>query len=79
MTELHHQTLAELAAGLTARRFSSVEVVKHFLGRIERLNPDLNAFVTVTAEQGRMVFLTTVLLVPGLILLAGVAAWWRRR
>ena len=51
MTELHHQTLAELAAGLRARRFSSVEVVKHFLGRIERLNPDLNAFVTVTAEQ----------------------------
>jgi aspartyl-tRNA(Asn)/glutamyl-tRNA(Gln) amidotransferase subunit A len=51
MTELHHQTLAELAAGLRARRFSSVEIAKHFLARIERLNPTLNALITVTAEQ----------------------------
>lgn len=51
MTELHHQTLAELSSGLRARRFSSVELVQHFLTRIERLNPALNAFVTVTAEQ----------------------------
>ncbi len=51
MTELHHQTLAELAAGLRARRFSSVELARHFLARIERLNPDLNAFITVTREQ----------------------------
>ena len=51
MTELHHQTLAELAAGLRARRFSSVEIAKHFLSRIERFNPDLNAFITVTGDQ----------------------------
>ncbi len=51
MTELHHHTLAELAAGLRARRFSSVELTKHFLERIERFNPDLNAFITVTAER----------------------------
>lgn len=51
MTELHHQTLAELATGLRARRFSSVELTRHFLERIERLNPELNAFVTVTGEQ----------------------------
>lgn len=51
MTELHHQTLAELAAGLRARRFSSVELARHFLARIERFNPELNAFITVTAEQ----------------------------
>ena len=50
MTELHHHTLAELAAGLRARRFSSVELAKHFLARIERSNPELNAFITVTAE-----------------------------
>jgi len=51
MTELHHHTLAELAAGLRARRFSSVELVTHFLARIERSNPELNAFITVTAEE----------------------------
>ena len=41
MTELHHLTLAELNEGLRARRFSSVELTKHFLARIERLNPVL--------------------------------------
>jgi len=51
MTELHHQTLAELAEGLRARQFSSVELTKHFLARIERLNPALNAFITVTADR----------------------------
>jgi aspartyl-tRNA(Asn)/glutamyl-tRNA(Gln) amidotransferase subunit A len=51
MTELHHQTLASLNEGLRARRFSSVELTRHFLSRIERHNPALNAFITVTAEQ----------------------------
>jgi aspartyl-tRNA(Asn)/glutamyl-tRNA(Gln) amidotransferase subunit A len=51
MTELHHQTLAELAEGLRARQFSSVELARHFLARIERLNPALNALITVTREQ----------------------------
>jgi aspartyl-tRNA(Asn)/glutamyl-tRNA(Gln) amidotransferase subunit A len=50
MTELHHQTLAELAAGLRARKFSSVELTKHFLARIERFDGDLNSFITVTAD-----------------------------
>jgi len=48
MTELHHLTLAELFEGLRARRFSSVELTRHFLARIERLGPGLNAFITVT-------------------------------
>ena len=51
MTELHHLTLAELNEGLRARRFSSVELTRHFLARIERLNKPLNALITVTAEQ----------------------------
>jgi aspartyl-tRNA(Asn)/glutamyl-tRNA(Gln) amidotransferase subunit A len=51
MTELHHLTLAELNEGLRARQFSSVELARHFLARIERLNPALNALITVTAEQ----------------------------
>ena len=53
MTELHHaRRLARSSyEGLRARRFSSVELTQHFLARIERLNPALNAFITVTAEQ----------------------------
>jgi aspartyl-tRNA(Asn)/glutamyl-tRNA(Gln) amidotransferase subunit A len=51
MTELHRLTLAELNEGLRSRRFSSVELARHFLARIERFNPTLNAFITVTGEQ----------------------------
>ena len=32
-------------------RLSSVELTRHFLARIERLNPGLNAVITVTAQQ----------------------------
>jgi len=48
---LHTQSVAELAAGLASRQYSSLELTLHFLGRIERLGPDLNAFVTVTADR----------------------------
>ncbi|RPH53449.1 MAG: Asp-tRNA(Asn)/Glu-tRNA(Gln) amidotransferase subunit GatA, partial [Lysobacterales bacterium] len=48
---MHHLTLGELSEGLRARRFSSVELTKHFLARIERFNPGLNAFITITADQ----------------------------
>jgi aspartyl-tRNA(Asn)/glutamyl-tRNA(Gln) amidotransferase subunit A len=51
MTELHRLTLAELNQGLRERRFSSVELARHFLARIERFNPTLNAFITVTGER----------------------------
>jgi aspartyl-tRNA(Asn)/glutamyl-tRNA(Gln) amidotransferase subunit A len=51
MTDLHRLTLAELNEGLRARRFSSVELARHYLARIERFNPALNAFITVTGEQ----------------------------
>ncbi len=48
---LHTTTAAEIGRGLAARKFSSVEVTRHFLERIERANPALNAFVTVTTER----------------------------
>ena len=50
MTQLHTLTLAELAKGLKARQFSSVEVTRHFLSRIEKFNGELNAYITVTPE-----------------------------
>jgi aspartyl-tRNA(Asn)/glutamyl-tRNA(Gln) amidotransferase subunit A len=51
MTAPHLHTLAELRDGLRARRFSSVELTKHFLERIERFDSEMNAFITVTAES----------------------------
>jgi aspartyl-tRNA(Asn)/glutamyl-tRNA(Gln) amidotransferase subunit A len=51
MTELHRLTLAELNEGLRARRFSSVELARHLLARIERFDSSLNAFITVTGEE----------------------------
>lgn len=35
--------------------------------------------ITLTADQERRIFWLTVLIIPGLILAAGVQTWWRRR
>ncbi|MBF0212723.1 MAG: Asp-tRNA(Asn)/Glu-tRNA(Gln) amidotransferase subunit GatA [Magnetococcales bacterium] len=43
-------TLAQAAQALAARETSSVELTRACLSRIERLDPTLNAFITVDAE-----------------------------
>ncbi len=48
---LHTQTVAQLAAGLAAKRYSAVELAETFLARIAQANPALNAFVSVTRER----------------------------
>jgi aspartyl-tRNA(Asn)/glutamyl-tRNA(Gln) amidotransferase subunit A len=48
---LHNLSIGELGRALRAGKTSSVEITRHFLSRIERLNPALNALITVTAEQ----------------------------
>jgi aspartyl-tRNA(Asn)/glutamyl-tRNA(Gln) amidotransferase subunit A len=48
---MHDQTIAELAAGLRARTFSSRELTEHYLERIARLDRRLNSFITVADEQ----------------------------
>ncbi|HKJ76318.1 MAG TPA: Asp-tRNA(Asn)/Glu-tRNA(Gln) amidotransferase subunit GatA [Gammaproteobacteria bacterium] len=47
---MHEKTIAELAAGLKAGEFSSEELTRSFLERIERLDGGLNCYITVTAE-----------------------------
>jgi aspartyl-tRNA(Asn)/glutamyl-tRNA(Gln) amidotransferase subunit A len=47
---MHTLTIAELSAGLRARRFSSVELTRQVLERVARYNQGLNAFLTVTGE-----------------------------
>jgi aspartyl-tRNA(Asn)/glutamyl-tRNA(Gln) amidotransferase subunit A len=44
-------SLRELGAALAARKVSSVELATLFLDRIERLNPTLNAFITVDRDK----------------------------
>ena len=44
-------SLKQLSQALTAKQISSVELTQLFLDRIDRLNPSLNAFVTVNAEK----------------------------
>ncbi len=50
-SELHFLSIAECARLIEARELSPVELTQAFLARIEELNPVLNAFITVTAEQ----------------------------
>jgi aspartyl-tRNA(Asn)/glutamyl-tRNA(Gln) amidotransferase subunit A len=44
---LENRTVAELSAGLKAKKYSSVELTQTFLQRIKTLQPQLNPFVTV--------------------------------
>ena len=47
---MHAKTIAQLSAGLAAGEFSSEELTRALLERVERFNPSLNAFITITAE-----------------------------
>lgn len=49
--DFHTQSLTELAEGLTAGEFSSVELTGALLERIAAHNAKLNAFITVTADE----------------------------
>jgi aspartyl-tRNA(Asn)/glutamyl-tRNA(Gln) amidotransferase subunit A len=51
VSDLHRNTLTQLAAGLRARRYSSVELVHAYLARIEASQGTLNAFISVTRES----------------------------
>ena len=48
---MHQKTLVELAAGLRQGEFSSVELTRACLERVDRLNGPLNCFITITGEQ----------------------------
>ncbi|MDX5373628.1 MAG: Asp-tRNA(Asn)/Glu-tRNA(Gln) amidotransferase subunit GatA [Pseudomonadaceae bacterium] len=50
---MHQLTLAEIARGLKDKSFSSVELTESLLARIQQLDPQLNSFITVTADLAR--------------------------
>jgi aspartyl-tRNA(Asn)/glutamyl-tRNA(Gln) amidotransferase subunit A len=48
---MHNKSITQLAAGLRAGDFSSVELTRHYLQRIKQLDKGLNSFITVTEAQ----------------------------
>lgn len=53
MTDLRDLTIAEAARLIERRQISPVELTEAYLEAIERLNPELNAYVLVTGERAR--------------------------
>ncbi len=51
--DLCWRSATELAAQIRSKKVSPVEVIDAVLDRIDRVNPRLNAYVTVTAEAAR--------------------------
>ncbi len=47
---MHTKNISELAAGLRAGEYSSVELTRHFLERIRRLDGGLNSFISVCED-----------------------------
>lgn len=52
-TDLHFLTIAEAARRIAARALSPVEYTEHLLARVAALDPQLNAFITVTGDLAR--------------------------
>lgn len=49
-SELHRMTITELAPKIKSRTISPIELTNAVLDRIERLNPRLNAYITVDTD-----------------------------
>ncbi|BAP43494.1 aspartyl/glutamyl-tRNA amidotransferase subunit A [Pseudomonas sp. StFLB209] len=47
---MHQMTLAEIARGLADKKFSSEELTRNLLERINKLDPQINSFITVTED-----------------------------
>lgn len=51
MPELHELSALDQARSIRSRDISPVELTRHYLDRIERIDPGIGAYVTVTGEQ----------------------------
>ena len=52
-SDLHFLTIAEASRLIAAKQLSPVELTQAFLDRIEALDPQLDAFILLTAELAR--------------------------
>ncbi len=46
-----NKSLKQLGAMLQAKEISSVELTQEYLNRIDRLNPEINAFITLDKDK----------------------------
>ena len=53
MSELHFKSAVELSAMIRGRKIGAGELLEHFLGRVARYNPALNAIVWQDVERAR--------------------------
>jgi len=53
MTALHHQPATRLAALIRARKIGCLELLDHYLARVDRLNPAINAIVWLDRAGAR--------------------------
>jgi amidase len=49
--KMHYLTLSELSVSLRTKAISPVELVKHMINRIDALEPQLESYVTITAQR----------------------------
>lgn len=45
--DLNHASIKEITSAVRSKKISVQEIAKYFLSRIEKINPDLNAFITI--------------------------------
>jgi amidase len=53
MSELAFSSATDLAAKIRQREIGSAELLEHFIARVERFNPGLNAIVTTDLDRAR--------------------------
>jgi phage tail sheath protein FI len=51
--DIQNITISDILDGYKTKKFSVSEVVNAYLERIEKLNPTLNAFITIDAENAK--------------------------
>ena len=51
----HTKSVLELSQMLRNKQISSVELTQHFLNRIEKFNPQINAFITTNPQQSLLI------------------------
>ena len=53
MSELTFKSATKLAKMIQAKEISALELLEHYLERVERYNPDLNAVIVLDVERAR--------------------------
>src|SRR5260221_1647802 len=49
--ELHQKTIHEVSADLKAKKLSSIELTKAVMDHLEKVEPKVQAFITITREE----------------------------